>query len=732
MPKPRYKIWMHPPSPFRLGASLLRFLREHFDIVLDPDEPDLVFFTRSAPEAGYKLRPRVFFDAQQTPAWPERLMDWELGYLRERAPASWQHYMPNWLFLDCAKLSAAPENAHSLMREKRHFCVFLHHRAYPVRNTFYDLLSARRSVDALGFMFRNRPPPAGLGTNTHPDRLLQLPPVYRHYKFVVCFENVSYPGYLTEKLICALLARAVPIYWGDPLVHKQINPACFINAHDFASPQDLAAYVLKVDADDALYRQYLSAPVFLSEQLPDCARWDVLRDQLHIWLQQSRQPQFQPQGQKGFFLRELWSRLNAGSSAAVLPTRIAKDAQKWSDPQRIRNKSARRALASSNKSNSSQLAVWREAEIQRMQARTRAPVLRLWIADASSNLQADDLPAHPIIFEAQFLRFLQRHFALQLDRDNPTLLFHNNRLTTAPQYLCPHVFVSEENVRPPPHKPCEGRIGYAAADNGACLYLPNWALMDCAPLLAAPENPQRLLGEKKHFCVFIHEMMRPGRPDFFELLSRYRRVDSLGDLMRNRPTPPRLHPRHRIHDWDTLPAAYRAYKFALTFENSAYPGYLTEKLLYALMARTVPIYWGDPEAVRFFDPRCFVHARDFASPQKLADYILELDGDDARYCAYLSAPIFRDNRLPDCARWDNIALRLRQVLSQAQAHAGRSHAECSAFQRESVSRLAAAPVLAILPLHKNRRARQTAPWGRALPGPNSEVRALPPGMDPEA
>lgn len=357
------------------------------------------------------------------------------------------------------------------------------------------------------------------------------------------------------------------------------------------------------------------------------------------------------------------------------------------------------------------------------------PLLRLWIADASSNLEADELPAYPSLFEARLLRFLQQHFAVQLDRDHPTLLLHNNRITIATQYLCPQIFVSEENVRPPPHKPSEGRIGYAASDNCACLYLPNWAFMDCAPLLAPPEDSKRLMREKRHFCVFIHHMMRPARHGFFEFLSRYRRVDALGDALRNRPPPPLMRTRHQPYDLDTLPAACRAYKFALAFENSAYPGYLTEKILSALCARTVPIYWGDPQAVRVFDPACFIHARDFATPQKLAEHILELDGDDARYRRYLDAPIFRNNRLPDCARWDRLAQRLRQILAHAQAGAGRSQAECSIFQRESLSRLAAEPVQTLVPLHKARRAVQTAPWGPALTAPESEIAALPPGME---
>jgi hypothetical protein len=34
------------------------------------------------------------------------------------------------------------------------------------------------------------------------------------------------------------------------------------------------------------------------------------------------------------------------------------------------------------------------------------------------------------------------------------------------------------------------------------------------------------------------------------------------------------------------------YTFTLTFENTDYPGYVTEKLFHALSAGSIPLYWG--------------------------------------------------------------------------------------------------------------------------------------------
>lgn len=56
----------------------------------------------------------------------------------------------------------------------------------------------------------------------------------------LCFENETFPGYLTEKLFDSLFVGAVPLYAGDPLVGEWFEPGCFVdclhlNAEEIAS-----------------------------------------------------------------------------------------------------------------------------------------------------------------------------------------------------------------------------------------------------------------------------------------------------------------------------------------------------------------------------------------------------------------------------------------------------------------------------------------------------------------
>eukprot|EP01062_Namystynia_karyoxenos_P080832 TRINITY_DN8775_c0_g1_i1.p1 TRINITY_DN8775_c0_g1~~TRINITY_DN8775_c0_g1_i1.p1 ORF type:complete len:495 (+),score=153.70 TRINITY_DN8775_c0_g1_i1:179-1486(+) len=68
---------------------------------------------------------------------------------------------------------------------------------------------------------------------------------------------------------------------------------------------------------------------------------------------------------------------------------------------------------------------------------------------------------------------------------------------------------------------------------------------------------------------------------------------------------------------------FRPYVFALAFENSNSPQWVTERIVSAFMAGTVPIYWGTRDVFRYFNPRAMIYANDL-SPAALAARVGEL------------------------------------------------------------------------------------------------------------
>ena len=99
---------------------------------------------------------------------------------------------------------------------------------------------------------------------------------YEEYRFVMAFESVAEPGYLSEKLGAALLSGSVPVFWGDSDAAERVfNPRSYVDAKKFwaengsreaamdirrATGKDfakLARYLTEIDSDRELYESYL-------------------------------------------------------------------------------------------------------------------------------------------------------------------------------------------------------------------------------------------------------------------------------------------------------------------------------------------------------------------------------------------------------------------------------------------------------------------------------------------
>ena len=60
------------------------------------------------------------------------------------------------------------------------------------------------------------------------------------------------------------------------------------------------------------------------------------------------------------------------------------------------------------------------------------------------------------------------------------------------------------------------------------------------------------------------------------------------------------------------------YKFTIAYENTAYPGYATEKVIDAIVAASVPVYMGAPDIVEQLPAEAFIDTRTSGSPEAIA------------------------------------------------------------------------------------------------------------------
>ena len=160
-------------------------------------------------------------------------------------------------------------DAERILREKTGFCAFVvSNPKGKLRNRFFRALSKYKPVSSGGKLFNN------IG-----GRVKDKQAFLSRHKFTIAFENESYPGYCTEKIVDAMRAWSVPIYWGNPLVHQDYNTKSFCSYHDAESIEALVDRVVELDRNEELYRECLRQPWLPNNQIPPAARPETILDQ---------------------------------------------------------------------------------------------------------------------------------------------------------------------------------------------------------------------------------------------------------------------------------------------------------------------------------------------------------------------------------------------------------------------------------------------------------------------
>lgn len=242
-------------------------------------------------------------------------------------------------------------------------------------------------------------------------------------------------------------------------------------------------------------------------------------------------------------------------------------------------------------------------------------------------------------------KLLAERFDVELC-DRPDFLIYSCYGHTHRLYSGVRIFFSCESDLPD-FSECDYSIASVKHNDPRHLHLPCYVhyglYADTAnPLDAVKKNddPAQLLAAKKKFCSFIISGYNPkkngNRVEFFQKLCKYKKVDSGGRKFNNigGPVPGGLLGKNEF---------LRQYKFNIAYENRSFPGYTTEKIFGPMVARCVPIYWGDPGINEQFNPRSFLNRADFSSDEALIEKIIELDNDDAKYLEYLRQPYFHND-----------------------------------------------------------------------------------------
>lgn len=104
---------------------------------------------------------------------------------------------------------------------------------------------------------------------TYLDRAVK---VYTGYRFVVCVENTRASGYITEKIVSAFLAGAIPIYIGAPDVAAHFDQQAFVNCNE-KTLKECASEVQRIDANESLFQAMRHHPPLHANRLNAAFSW---------------------------------------------------------------------------------------------------------------------------------------------------------------------------------------------------------------------------------------------------------------------------------------------------------------------------------------------------------------------------------------------------------------------------------------------------------------------------
>lgn len=244
-----------------------------YEVVLDNQSPDLLIYSVFGRNHERYSCKKVFFTGENvrppTGVW-SLSFDFSDNPVHVRIPL-YMYQRWNWaseggglgknLGLDYDTIFQPKElTKKELLSKKSKFCVFMQSNGNcEHRNNFFKLLNSKKPVTSAGTLYNNH------GSVINWDKKLEF---VRDFKFMITFENESYPGYTTEKIFEPMLVNTVPIYWGSDTASREFNAKSYIDVNGM-SIEDAVNLVLEIDADDDLYYSMYKEPYLIDNRITE-------------------------------------------------------------------------------------------------------------------------------------------------------------------------------------------------------------------------------------------------------------------------------------------------------------------------------------------------------------------------------------------------------------------------------------------------------------------------------
>ena len=170
------------------------------------------------------------------------------------------------------------------------------------------------------------------------------------------------------------------------------------------------------------------------------------------------------------------------------------------------------------------------------------------------------------------------------------------------------------------------------------------------------EDLDLMVAQKNSFMDYIQSHDRPDglREKWVKLFQTYKHVDCPGPHLHNVDVD--------VSSYAKKIAFQTKHKFSLIVEASDHPNFITEKIIHAFIAGSIPVYYGTKDVGSTINQRAFLSLNGKTETEAI-DTIKWLDNDDQAYRAMLCEPIFNNpSFIDECVR--NYELFLDNIFSQ--------------------------------------------------------------------
>lgn len=99
----------------------------------------------------------------------------------------------------------------------------------------------------------------------------------------------------------------------------------------------------------------------------------------------------------------------------------------------------------------------------------------------------------------------------------------------------------------------------------------------------------------------------------------------------------------------------KQYKFSIVFDNAKNGIVQDDKIGMGFAAKTIPIYWGNPNITKIYNEKAFINCHAFNSFEQVIERIKEIDQNDELYMKMLAEPAFVEEI--SMQEWDDRILR---------------------------------------------------------------------------